>query len=671
MTILDWTIVAAMYALIIGAVLMTRGHMRGVTDYLAAGRLAGRYLLTISSFIAGLGAITVVANLEMGLTAGFALSWWGLTMALFVVVVTVTGWVTYRFRRTRALTLSEFLERRYSRRFRVFAGVVAFGAGLINFGIFPAVGAHFFMHYLRLPPEFSLLGLTVGTFPAIMAVLLATAVYFVLAGGQVAILITNFVQGAFANVVFLAVVVYLIVKIGWGDLGQALMTEAPGHSKLNPFDTAYVQDFNFTYFLIGVMGLFYSTMSWQGTQAYNSSARTAHEGKMGQVLGHWRGKVQDAFMITVPILLFTVLTHPDWSGLAGAVDQRLALIGNEAVRHQMRGPITLSLLLPPGLLGAFAALMVGAAISTQSSYLHSWSSILAQDVVLPLRGRPLSPRAHLRLLRGGVIGVAVFVFMFSLLYKQSQAILLFFALTGAIFAGWSGAVVIGGLYTRWGTTAAAWATGITGVTLTMSGFVLEQAQRLWREESIAFWGLCDGFGAERSAAWAGYVSEHLPNGQELWGWAMWMSLVVYIGVSLVQQAIRRRPFDLDRLLNRGRHEIAGEVEQGTGTVSRGWRALGINSEFGGRDKALYVATWGWSLGWVLVFIAGTVYFLTRRVEGGDWSRWDPVLAALLGGEDLDRHRRRRGGDRLVHLGRGARRAAAAAGPEGAAGGRGG
>ncbi len=494
MTILDWTILAAMYALIVGSVLLARGHMRGVTDYLAAGRLAGRYLLTISSAIAGLGAITVVANLEMGFTAGFALSWWGLTMALFVVIVTVTGWVTYRFRRTRALTLSEFLERRYSRRFRIYAGLVAFGAGLINFGIFPAVGAHFFIHYLRLPPAFPIFGLAVGTYPAVMAVLLATSVYFVLAGGQVAVLITNFVEGAFANAVFLAVTVYLVLKIGWGDLGQALVTEAAGHSKINPFDTAYVQDFNFTYFIIGVMGLFYSTMSWQGTQAYNASARTAHEGKMGQVLGHWRGRLQDAFMITVPILLFTVLHHPHWDGLAAVVDERLAAIGNEAVRNQMRGPIALSLLLPPGLLGAFAALMVAAAISTQSSYLHSWSSIFVQDVVLPIRGRPLGAKTHLLLLRGGVIGVAAFIFVFSMLYRQSQAILLFFALTGAIFAGWSGAVVIGGLYTRWGTTAAAWATGISGVALTLTGFVLEQAQRSWRETGTAFWGLADGFG---------------------------------------------------------------------------------------------------------------------------------------------------------------------------------
>jgi SSS family solute:Na+ symporter len=326
----------------------------------------------------------------------------------------------------------------------------------------------------------------------------------------------------------------------------------------------------------------------------------------------------------VPILIFTVLNHPDWSAMAQAVDAKLAGIDNQAVRNQMRAPVTLALLLPPGLLGAFAALMVGAAISTQSSYLHSWSSIFMQDVVLPLRGRPLGPRAHLQLLRWGVVGVAAFVFAFSLLYKQSQAILLFFALTGAIFAGWSGAVVIGGLYTRWGTTAAAWATGITGVSLTLTGFLLEQAERSWRETGVAFWGLFDGFGAERTAQWAVLMADHLPNGQELWGWAMWLSLVVYVGVSLIQQAVRRRPFDLDRLLHRGRHEIAGEVEHGTGTVSRGWRALGINSEFGRRDKALYVATWGWSLGWVAVFAAGTVYVLTRHVPDGDWSRWDPA-----------------------------------------------
>lgn len=613
-----------MYAAIMTAVLMTRRRMRGVADYLSAGRSAGRYLLTISAGIAGLGAITVVANLEMGYQAGFAMSWWGLTMSLFQVLVVVTGWVNYRFRRTRALTLAEFFERRYSRKFRIFAGSVAFGAGLINFGIFPAVGARFFIHYLGLPDAWHLGALAIPVFPAIMAVLLGTAVFFVFAGGQVSVMITDFIQGAFANLVFLVLGVYLLLLVGWDDVGHVMAQAPVGHSKINPFDTGFVADFNFTYFMIGVVGLFYGAMSWQGTQAYNSSARTAHEGKMGGVLGLWRGISQNMFMTLVPILVFTVLHHPDWMGFASGIDAQLATIDNEAVRGQMRGPMVLAALLPPGLMGAFAALMVGAFISTHNTYLHSWSSIFIQDVVIPFRKTPLTPKAHLRLLRGGVVGVAVFIFLFSLLYKQSQAILLFFALTGAIFAGWSGAVIIGGLYTRWGTTAAAWSASIVGVSLTLGGFILEQTQRSWREAGVAFWGILDWAGPDRATQWATWVDGNLPNGQVLWGWAMWSCTGVYLVVALWQKWHGHEPFNLDKMLHRGKYEIQGEVEAGTVESNRGWRALAINSEFSRRDKFLYLLTYGYNLGWVVVFIIATVFFLTRRIEGSDWSRYDAL-----------------------------------------------
>ncbi|MDX2472926.1 MAG: sodium:solute symporter [Candidatus Krumholzibacteria bacterium] len=628
MTTLDWTIIVIMYTGIVAAVQLTRGRMRGVADYLAAGRLAGRYLLTISAGIAGLGAITVVANLEMGFEAGFAQYWWGLTTAVVHLAVMVTGWVTYRFRRTRALTLAEFFERRYSRRFRIFAGSVAFGAGLINFGIFPAVGARFFIHFLALPEVWQLGPLAIPVFPAIMAILLTTAVYFVLAGGQVAVIVTDFIQGTFANLVFLAVALFLLLKVGWGDVGEVLSQTAAGHSKINPYDTGFVADFNFSYFMIGAIGLLYGAMSWQGTQAYYSSARTAHEGKMGGVLTLWRNRSQETFLTLIPILIFTVMRHPDWSGVADEVRGLLGAIDNEAVRGQMRGPVALATLLPRGLVGAFAALMVGAFISTHNTYLHSWSSIFIQDVVLPFRRKPLSPQAHLRLLRGAVVGVALFIFGFSLLYKQSQAILLFFALTGAIFAGWAGAVIIGGLYTRWGTTAAAWTASITGVALTVSGFALEQAQRVWREDGTAFWGLLDWAGPARALDWAAWVNVHLPNGQILWGWAMWICTALYVLVSLGQKYFgHQASFDLDRLLHRGKYEIAGEVESGTGhtgRTSRGWRALAITDEFSRRDKILYLATYAWSLGWVLVFIVGTVFFLTREINNGDWSAYDSL-----------------------------------------------
>ncbi len=624
MSFLDWSILLAMYGVIVATVVITRRHMRGVADYLAARRSAGRYLLTISAGIAGVGAITVVANLEMGYEAGFAQWWWGLTTSLILVIIKVSGWVTYRFRRTRCLTLAEFFERRYSRRFRIFGGTVAFVAGLINFGIFPSVGARFFICFLGLPEVWQLGPVAVPVFPAIMAVLLATAVYFVFAGGQVAVLITDFIQGAFANVVFLILVIYLLRLIGWDAVGQVITQVDPGHSKINPFDTGYVADFNFMYFFIGMVGLFYGAMSWQGTQAYYTSARTAHEGKMGGVLETWRLRTQEVFMFVVPILVFTVMHHADWRGFAAGIDTQLADIGNEAVRNQMRGPLVLAALLPRGLLGAFAALMLGAFISTHNTYLHSWSSIFIQDIVLPFRKAPLSPRAHLRLLRAGVVGVALFIFVFSLFYRQSQAILLFFALTGAIFAGWSGAVIIGGLYTRWGTTLAAWAAAVSGVTLVVAGFILEQSQRSWRESGVAFWGLLDSLGPDVGPHWATWVDLHLPNGQQIWGWAMWICSVIYVLVSVAGQLGRKRLFDLDRLLHRGRHEIDGETEQGTAAVGRGWRVLGVTGEFGFRDKFLYILTWAWNLAWVGVFLAGTIFFLTRRIEDSGWTRYDSL-----------------------------------------------
>ena len=196
----------------------------------------------------------------MGYEAGFAMSWWGLTMSLFQVMVMVTGWVTYRFRRTRALTLAEFFERRYSRKFRIWAGTVAFVAGLVNFGIFPAVGARFFLYFLGLPEVWHVAGLAVPVFPALMAVLLATAVASVFVGGQVTVLITDFIQGAFANVVFLIVAAWLLLHVGWDDVAHVMSQAPAGHSKINPFDTGYVQDFNFKYFMIGVVGLFYGAV---------------------------------------------------------------------------------------------------------------------------------------------------------------------------------------------------------------------------------------------------------------------------------------------------------------------------------------------------------------------------------------------------------------------------
>jgi SSS family solute:Na+ symporter len=588
LTVLDWIIVAAVFVFIVGVVAVSRSLMRSVSDFLAAGRTGGRYLISLSQGTAALGAITIVGMLEMNFIAGFNLRWWEMVMTVVLVAISVSGWVLYRFRQTRCLTMAQFFEVRYSRAFRIFAGSLAFLSGIINFGIFPAVSARFFIYFCGLPATIGIGGLHVSTFALIMIVVIAVPLYFVLSGGQIAVMITDFLQGVFTNVVFIVIVVVLLLKVDWAHIFAAVTQAPPDASLINPFHTGSTKDYNFWYFLIGMIGVIYGKLSWQGTQAYNASAKSAHEAKMGDVLMNWRNIPQwGLFLVFVPVVAYTFLHHPDFGRAAAGARTILDGIANPALRSQLTVPIALSKLLPAGLMGAFAAVMLAASIACHETYLHSWGAIFIQDVLMPLRKRPFESKQHVRVLRWAITGVAVFVFFFSLLFQQSEYIFLFFAVTGAIFAGGSGAVIVGGLYWKRGTTAAAWSSMLTGSITAVGGIVIRQ------------------------------LDPNFPiNGQMFWGLAMALSVVVYIVVSLLTS--RGRTFDMDRMLHRGTYLIKDEYKVVSALPEKGWRALGMGREFTPFDKVIYIATYVWTFSWVVVFIIGTVLNLTRTIGNGAW-----------------------------------------------------
>ena len=639
LSFIDWLIVAIALGCMIYSVSMTKGLMKSVTDFLSAGRTAGRYVLSVSSGVAGLGAISIVMFLEMGYVAGFSLSWWGLSQGIIILAITMSGWVIYRFRSTRCLTLAQFFEKRYSRNFRIFAGIVAFAAGIINFGIFPAVGAQFFINYCGLPESF----MGIPMYPLVMFVLLSIALYFVYTGGQIAVIIADFFQGVFVTIVLFMVTTYLFFTIGWEEVSESL-EQTPiklayeevqnlqqessfqilpqiekdakiseinekhkNSSRINPFKTSQVEDFNFWYFLIGIIGVMYGTLGWQGAQGYNSSAKSAHEAKMGSVLAGFRGLPQGLFMFLVPVLVYVLMNHPDYQAVADAVNSSLDKISTDTLRTQLRAPFVLSEVLPVGLLGAFAALMLAAFISTHDTYLHSWGSIFIQDVIMPFRGKPFDKETHLRVLRYSIFGVAVFIFLFSLLFSQNQKIALYFALTAAIFSGGCGAVIIGGLYWERGTTAAAWTAMIIGAFIGVGGTLVKQVSVDWLSDVT-------------SLATIKTILLYLRdiNGQEYWGIGMASSSISYIFVSLVGN---RSSIDMDKLLNRGRYSIKGEMAVVNKEPELGWKIFGMGAEFTKSDKLIYILNYVWTGMWTLIFIIGTVYNLSNPVSDSSWMKY--------------------------------------------------
>ena len=165
---IDWTIVACFFIIITSLAVFTKRYTKSVADFLAANRCAGRYLLAVAGTTSAMGAISVVGAWEMYYRVGFSIKWWALMHLPIVTIVSITGYAVYRYRQTRVMTLAQFFEIRYSKKFRIFAGIMGFVSGITNFGIFPAIGSYFFIYFCGLPMSFTIYGLEVSTFATVI-----------------------------------------------------------------------------------------------------------------------------------------------------------------------------------------------------------------------------------------------------------------------------------------------------------------------------------------------------------------------------------------------------------------------------------------------------------------------------------------------------------------------
>ncbi len=117
--LVDWSMMIAAVLALRFVSFSTRRYMKGVSDFLSANRVAGRYLLTIAQQMGGIGVVAFIGYWESGYLRGLAPGWWTGFQIPVGTIILLTGWVFYRFRETRAMTMAQFLEMRYSRKFRV------------------------------------------------------------------------------------------------------------------------------------------------------------------------------------------------------------------------------------------------------------------------------------------------------------------------------------------------------------------------------------------------------------------------------------------------------------------------------------------------------------------------------------------------------------------------
>ncbi len=613
MCALDWILFSLPLIIVFAAAVLTQRYMKSVADFMSGGRLAGRYLLTIAKGEMGAGAVVFVAVFEKIGQAGFTVNWWMWLQMPILLIIAISGFVIYRYRETRAMTLAQFFEIRYSKSFRVFAGGLGFLAGILNFGIIPAVGARFMVYILGLPREITVLSWTIPSYVPLMALFLCITLLITLTGGLITMMITDCLEGIFSQIFYLVIIGALLLIFSWDQIAVVLSSRPPGQSMINPFDSLGNKDFNLWFVLMTVFLSVYGTMAWQNASAYNSAALTPHESRMANVLSRWREMGKMAMITLLAVCAITFLQHPDFATQSAPVAGAVAQIAEPQIQKQMSLPIAVSYLLPIGIKGILCAILVMGIFGGDSTHLHSWGGIFIQDVLMPLRKKPFAPDQHIRLLRLSMIGVAVFAFLFGTFFQQTEYIIMWFQITTAVFVGGAGSVIVGGLYWKKGTTAGAWTAMIAGSLLSGGGILIRQ--------------ICG--------------QEFPLNGTQIAFGSSLIAIILYIVVSLLSC---RKAFNMDRMLHRGEYAItAPEVIREPETVHRGsisliGKMIGFDGNFTRGDKWIAGTLFGWSVLWFCVVIFGSIWNVIAPWPNSVWlTYWHivgiglPILIAIVTG----------------------------------------
>ncbi len=296
----------------------SRRYSRGVADFLSAGRVAGRYVISVSNMIDTLSVITLVAMCEANYQTGFAMAYWNNVLLPLSVFLSLCGWVNVRFRECRVLSGGQFLEMRYSRSLRIFATFIRVSAEMLANCIGPAVATRFFIYLLGLPHRVRIAGCGMSSFSLLLLVCIGLALSIILAGGRISLIVTDCVQGLISYPIFVIFAVFVFTEFSWArEVAPVMADRAAGESFLNPYDIQNLRDFNMFALTLDVVKRIFGNV-WLGNDT-TTVGRTPHEQKMAGIIATWRGGFSHVTCMMLVIVVLVVMNHSDYAEKARGI----------------------------------------------------------------------------------------------------------------------------------------------------------------------------------------------------------------------------------------------------------------------------------------------------------------------------------------------------------------
>ncbi len=432
---LDGSIVGFYLLMTMVAGLMVRKYVGKVEHFLVAGREMDVYLGIASLAATEFGIVTCMYTAQNGYEKGFAGATPGILMAAAMLVVGLTGFVIKPLRDSGVMTIPELFEKKFGPRIRWAAGVVIVLGGLLNMGVFLRTGGQFLV---------LVAGLNVRYLEIMMTALLVGVAIYTILGGMLSVLVTDFLQFVVMSAGLILVTILILMNVGWENMVNTVETHY-GAGGFNPFINPTM---GWQYVVFNLMLNTAAVLTWQTIIARVLAAKNTNTGR--------KVYTRTSFFFVCRFLI------PGIWGIAALAT--LAPVANtlEAM------PRYLSSAVPPGLMGILIAAMLAADMSTDSSYMLTWCSVIYNDIMAPFRKRPWSEKKGLFWNRTIIALIGVFLLLYGLWYPLKGDLWTYLGVTGTIYLASISILLIACCYwnraNSWGAAASIFISAVIPIT---------------------------------------------------------------------------------------------------------------------------------------------------------------------------------------------------------------
>ncbi len=427
-SLLDGGIVGVYLLVTMIAGVMVRKYVGKVEDFLVAGREMNVYLGIASLAATEFGIVTCMYTAQNGFEKGFAGAIPGVLTFIAMYLVGYTGFCVKPLRDSGVMTIPELFEQKFGTRVRWASGVVIVLGGLLNMGVFLRTGGDFLVHVSGLDPSYLEIMMT--------ALLVGVAVYTIL-GGMLSVLVTDYLQFIVMSLGLIVVTFLILDRVGWSTLVNTVQTNY-GEGGFNPLKNASM---GWSYVIFNALLNTAAVLTWQTQIARVLAAKDSATGR--------KVYTGTSFFFVARFLI------PGIWGIAALALLTPEQIGGDTL---LAMPKMLSIVVPAGLMGLLVASMLAADMSTDSSYMLTWGSVIYNDIMAPFRKAPWPEKKGLFWNRTIIAIIGVFLLIYGLWYKLEGDLWTYLGITGSIYLSSMSVLLIACCYWKransWGAAAA-------------------------------------------------------------------------------------------------------------------------------------------------------------------------------------------------------------------------